>query len=61
VLVVLMDAAAGTGRTLDALNVNRLVAGAEPVQTLTPEFGSSGPVKRVSKAGGRSKKKMQTA
>jgi D-alanyl-D-alanine carboxypeptidase/D-alanyl-D-alanine endopeptidase (penicillin-binding protein 7) len=61
VLVVLMDAAAGTGRTLDALNVNRLVAGAEPVQTLTPEFGGSGPVKRVSKVGGRSKKKMQTA
>ncbi len=61
VLVVLMDAAAGTGRTLDALNVNRLVAGVEPVNALTPEFGSAAPVKRVVKTGGRTKKKTQTA
>jgi D-alanyl-D-alanine carboxypeptidase/D-alanyl-D-alanine endopeptidase (penicillin-binding protein 7) len=61
VLVVLMDAAAGTGRTLDALNVHRLVAGAEPVQTLTPEFGGAPPVKRVAKAGGRGRKRSQTA
>jgi D-alanyl-D-alanine carboxypeptidase/D-alanyl-D-alanine endopeptidase (penicillin-binding protein 7) len=61
VLVVLMDAAAGTGRTLDALNVNRLLAGAEPVQALTPEFAPAAPVKRVAKASGRGRKKLQTA
>lgn len=61
VLVVLMDAAAGTGRTLDALNVNRLVAGVEPVSALTPEFGSAPPVKRAVKTGVRTKKKPQEA
>jgi hypothetical protein len=52
-----MDAAAGTGRTLDALNVNRLIAGAEPVQTLTPEFGGAAPLKRISKTGGQGRKR----
>ena len=61
VLVVLMDAAAGTGRTLDALNVNRLVAGVEPVSALTPEFASAPPVKRAVKTGVRAKKKPQEA
>lgn len=46
VLVVLMDAAAGTQRTLDALNVQRWLAGQPALAKLPPEFA---PVKQVRK------------
>ena len=60
VLVVLLDAAASTGRTLDALNVSRIVAGETALPRL-PQAMSSAPAKRVARAGARKKATVRIA
>ena len=60
VLVVLLDAAATTGRTLDALNITRLVAGDTPLLALPIEAGNV-PTKRIAKAGTRKKAAIRAA
>lgn len=60
VLVVLLDAAATTGRTLDALNITRLVAGNTPLLALPLEEGAA-PSKRVAKAAVRKRAAVRVA
>lgn len=49
VLVVLMDAAAGTQRTLDALNVQRWLSGQPALRKLPPEFAPTKQVRKPSR------------
>ena len=60
VLVVLLDAAASTGRTLDAVNVNRIVAGDTPLLSLPVEARTL-PPKRLARTAIRKKAAIRSA
>lgn len=60
VLVVLLNASAGTGRTLDALNVTRWLAGLRPLKSL-PSVAAATPGRRTQRGEQRAQRQAKQA